>query len=122
MNRFCIAAVFTAAAMVAVGCQNAKPPAPPPTTAPGMQVMIDNFSFSPAELTVHVGDNVVWTNHDDVPHTVVSKKPDRTLHSDALDTDDKYEHRFTDAGTYDYFCSVHTHMTGKIIVLPAERK
>ena len=36
------------------------------------QVNIDNFSFTPATLTVPVGAKVTWTNKDDVPHTVVS--------------------------------------------------
>ncbi len=78
------------------------------------QVAIDNFSFSPAEITVPVGEKVVWVNHDDVPHTVVSNS--RLFASKAMDTDDKYEHVFAAAGTYPYFCSVHPHMTGTIFV------
>jgi len=78
------------------------------------QVAIDNFSFSPAELTVPVGEKVVWVNHDDVPHTVVSNS--KLFASKAMDTDDKYEHVFAAAGTYPYFCSVHPHMTGTIVV------
>jgi plastocyanin len=77
-------------------------------------IMIDNFSFSPKEITVAVGTTVTWVNHDDVPHTVVS--PDKKFRSKALDTDDSFSFTFTDAGTYNYFCSVHPIMTGKIIV------
>jgi plastocyanin len=78
------------------------------------QVAIDNFSFTPGELTVPVGTKVVWVNHDDVPHTVVSTA--RDFKSKALDTDDQYSRVFASAGTYPYFCSVHPHMVGQIIV------
>lgn len=77
-------------------------------------VTIDNFSFSPKEITVAKGTTVTWTNHDDVPHTVVSG--DKKFKSKALDTDEKFSFTFTDSGTYAYFCSVHPVMTGKVIV------
>jgi plastocyanin len=79
------------------------------------RVSIDNFSFSPAELTVKAGSKVVWVNHDDVPHTVVGDA--REFSSKALDTDDEFSHVFADAGTYAYFCGVHPHMTGRIVVV-----
>jgi plastocyanin len=78
------------------------------------QVSIDNFTFSPAQLTVPAGSKVVWVNHDDVPHTVVSNA--KAFASKALDTDEQFVHVFAAAGTYPYFCSVHPHMTGQIIV------
>jgi plastocyanin len=77
-------------------------------------VSIDNFSFTPREITVAKGTTVTWTNRDDVPHTVVS--PDKAFRSKALDTDDQFSFTFQDAGTYSYFCSVHPMMTGKVIV------
>ncbi|MDR3665335.1 MAG: plastocyanin/azurin family copper-binding protein [Ignavibacteriaceae bacterium] len=78
------------------------------------QVTIDNFSFNPKELTVAAGTKVTWVNHDDVPHTVVST--DKSFKSDALDTNDQYSHTFSQTGVYEYYCSVHPRMTGKIIV------
>ena len=80
------------------------------------KVTIDNFTFTPAELTVSVGTTVTWDNHDDIPHTVVEKN--KLFRSKALDTDDSYSFTFTQAGTYDYFCGLHPHMVGKIIVKP----
>ena len=80
-----------------------------------VQVTIDNFTFSPPELTVKVGDTVTWTNHDDIPHTVVSAGKFR---SKALDTDNSYSFTFASAGDYKYFCSLHPHMTGTIVVQP----
>ena len=78
------------------------------------QVVIDNFTFGPKELTVAVGTTVKWANHDDIPHTVVAK--DMAFRSKALDTDDSYSFTFASAGTYDYFCGLHPQMQGKIIV------
>jgi plastocyanin len=78
-----------------------------------MTVSIDNFTFAPPELKVKVGDTVTWTNHDDIPHTVVSAGKFR---SKALDTDNSFSFTFTVAGDYKYFCSLHPHMTGLIKV------
>jgi plastocyanin len=77
-------------------------------------VTIDNFTFSPKDLTVAVGTTVKFVNHDDIPHTVVEKN--LSFRSKALDTDDTYSYTFATAGSFDYFCSLHPHMVGKIIV------
>jgi plastocyanin len=77
-------------------------------------VMIDNFTFAPKELTVTAGTTVKWINRDDIPHTVVEKK--LSFRSKALDTDGTYSYTFASAGTFDYFCGLHPHMVGKIIV------
>jgi len=77
-------------------------------------ITIDNFTFTPKELTVAVGTTVKWVNHDDIPHTIANK--DKAFRSQALDTDDSYSFTFTSAGTFDYFCGLHPHMVGKVIV------
>ncbi len=78
------------------------------------RVAIDNFSFMPATLTVPVGTKVTWTNRDDVPHNVISV--DQKFASPVLDTDDEFSYNFTDPGTYEYYCSIHPKMTGKVVV------
>ena len=78
-------------------------------------VTIDNFSFAPMQLEIKAGTEVIWLNKDDVPHTVVSDDH-KLFKSRALDTDEKFSFTFKDPGTYEYFCSVHPKMTGKIIV------
>ena len=85
-----------------------------PSTPATAEVTIDNFSFTPAELTVTVGTTVHWTNRDDIPHTVVST--DQVFKSKVLDSEEQYSFTFTTAGTYAYFCSIHPKMTGKVIV------
>ncbi len=77
------------------------------------KVTIDNFTFAPMELKLKVGDTVTWTNHDDIPHTIVSAGKFR---SKTLDTDDSFTFTFVAAGDYKYFCSLHPHMTGSIKV------
>jgi amicyanin len=78
------------------------------------EVKIDNFKFGPEALTIAAGTTVTWTNRDDIPHTVVSTTGE--FKSKVLDTDEKFSFTFAKAGTYEYFCSVHPKMTGKVIV------
>ena len=88
-----------------------------PANAEDATVKIDNFTFAPAQLTVKAGTTVIWRNEDDIPHTVASST--RAFKSKALDTDDRFSFTFRDAGTYEYFCSLHPHMRGTILVEPA---
>jgi amicyanin len=92
----------------------AQPAAAATPQAKTMEVKIDNFKFGPEALTVPVGTTVTWTNRDDIPHTVVST--DGAFKSKVLDTDEKFSFTFAKAGTYDYFCSIHPKMVGKVIV------
>lgn len=85
------------------------------TPAPKAQtVQIRNFAFEPAMLTVSPGTTVTWTNADEDPHAVVAN--DKSFRSTALDTGGHYAFTFTKPGDYGYFCSLHPHMTGHIIV------
>ena len=78
------------------------------------QIVVDNFTFTPATISVPVGSTITWTNRDDIPHTVVSTE--QRFKSQAIDTDQEYSHRFDTAGTYKYFCSIHPKMTAQIVV------
>ena len=93
---------------------DAATPAPVPGPA---DVFIDNFTFGPNVLTVKVGTTVRWVNRDDIPHLVVDKER-KLFRSKALDTEDSYSFTFDKPGTYDYFCGLHPHMTGQIVVTP----
>jgi len=87
--------------------QETRPPKP-------VAIDIDNFKFGIVSLDVAVGTTVTWTNRDDVPHTVVSLK--KVFKSPPLDTGDHFSYTFANAGTFEYYCSVHPRMTGKIVV------
>ena len=96
-------------------------PADPPASSPAgasskAKISIDNFAFKPRELSVPVGATVTWMNHDDVPHTATSAGEPTLFDSKALDTDGTFSFTFTRPGTYRYFCKVHPHMTGTVIV------
>ncbi len=104
----------TIASLVAAAALLLGASLPADTQAEPNLVKIDNFSFTPPSLTVQVGTTVTWVNKDDVPHTVTSA--DKKFKSPALDTDERFSFTFSAPGTYNYFCSVHPHMTGKIIV------
>ena len=78
-------------------------------------VSIDNFTFGPPSLTVKAGTTVTWTNRDDIPHGIASSN-NAFSKSKALDTDDSYSFTFATPGTYQYFCYIHPHMVGTIVV------
>ena len=75
---------------------------------------ITDFKFDPPTLSVPVGTTVTWTNKDDIPHAVAAVG--KQFRSKTLDTGDAYSFTFTTPGSYAYFCSLHPHMTGTIVV------
>jgi Icc protein len=82
--------------------------------AEATRVVVDNFSFAPATVSVAVGTAVTWTNRDDIPHNVVSTE--RAFKSPVLDTGETFSHTFDVAGTFKYYCSLHPRMTGQVVV------
>jgi plastocyanin len=94
------------------------PVAAPAASAPAATtVHIKNFMFVPASVTVALGTTVTFVNDDQEPHTVTSN--DKSFDSEGLDTNQKFTHAFTKAGTYMYFCEVHPYMHGTVIVKAA---
>jgi plastocyanin len=85
-----------------------------PAGAEDAVVKIENFTFAPQRVTVKAGTTITWTNDDDIPHTVASST--KAFKSKVLDSEDKFSFTFTTAGVYEYFCSLHPHMTGTIVV------
>ena len=82
--------------------------------AKAITVKIDNFTFAPSSITIAPGTTVTWVNEDDIPHTIVESN--RAFKSKVLDTDDSFSYTFSTPGEVEYFCSLHSHMTGKIII------
>ena len=85
-----------------------------PAGAGEIHVAIDNFTFSPQQITVKAGDTVIWTNRDDIPHTATSTT--KSFGSAALDTGESFSFTFATPGSFSYFCALHPHMTGSVVV------
>jgi len=79
-----------------------------------VKISIINFQFTPAEVTIAPGESVTWVNDDGAPHGL--EYNDGSLGKDLLLPGESYNRRFDQPGTYDYNCSVHPYMTGRVIV------
>jgi plastocyanin len=132
VKKLALSVVVTVALLVACGGQ------PPPdagrggTSAGGAVVKIDTFAFDPGTIEVSIGDEVEWTNGDDIKHTVTSgtpqeqgvpgqsentdAQPDGLFDSELDGTDATFAFRFEDAGTFTYFCAIHPGMEGVVEV------
>jgi plastocyanin len=85
-----------------------------PASPSPVLVVIRNYAFMPASITIKTGATVQWRNDDSVSHTATAS--DGTFDSKNLDRGQTYTFTFTKAGTYAYVCSYHPNMTGKIVV------
>ena len=80
----------------------------------GTVIGIDNFKFAPTPLTIDKGTEVTWTNHDDIPHSIVL--PALSVRSRTMDTDAKFTYKFDKTGTFTYVCGLHPFMQAKVVV------
>jgi len=91
---------------------------PTGTSVPGCEDT--NECWLPAEISIGVGDTVIWSNTDTAAHTVTSGSPtfgpDGTFDSSLFMAGANFEVTFDDSGSYDYFCMVHPWMQGNVQV------
>ncbi|HEY9246866.1 MAG TPA: cupredoxin family copper-binding protein [Candidatus Methanoperedens sp.] len=87
-----------------------KQTAPPPKTE--VTVEISDFTFFPPEVTVAKGGTVIWKQKDTEQHTVTGAD----FSSEKLSQGQTYSHTFNEAGTFEYWCTIHASMRGKVIV------
>jgi amicyanin len=83
---------------------------------PAATVSMDHSTFIPSEITVAPGTTVTWVNVEAMPHTVVDLN--KAFRSKTLVKDATFSFTFTTAGDYNYLCSIHPNMKGKVIVKP----
>jgi plastocyanin len=102
-------------------------PSPTPSPATGQAtVVMQNIAFNPANITIHVGQQVVWVNNDSAPHTTTSGSctgntctPSPGWDSGTLNPGQSFSHTFDTAGTFPYFCRIHgAAMQGTVTVMP----
>ncbi len=114
-RMFLVGMILLLMSILVAGCGGYQAPGPAPSPVAGTehQVTIENFAFSPAEITIKVGDTVTWTEQDAVHHTTTGSIFD----SGDLGQEQTYSKTFDKAGTYDYTCNYHPNMKGKVIVI-----
>ena len=114
LSRF--AGIVLASAAAAIAMSPVLLPASPAIAASpsGTLVHIENFTFAQQAITVKPGTTVTWVNDDDIPHTVVATNG--SFKSKVLDTGERFSFTFAKAGQFGYFCPLHPHMTGKVVV------
>lgn len=103
--------VIITAFVAVAGCTTSVTPSATPT--PLNTIIIKNFAFNPATLTVNKGTTVTWTNEDAATHTISS---DQFTSSSNLNKGDSYKFQFNTTGTYNYICGIHPNMKGTIVV------
>jgi amicyanin len=108
---------WTAIAAIAALALVVLLPAPGARAGTDHAVEITDFAFQPGTITITVGDTVTWTNRDPVVHTATSTAG--AFDSGELGTGESYRVTFTEPGTFDYLCTPHPSMTGRIVVLAA---
>ena len=112
MFRICALLVLVASGLVACSSSHAATPPAAPVANQGAAVSLKNIAFTPRTVTIQTGQAVVWTWHDgSVPHNVTFAN----FHS-VIQTAGTYVHTFPTAGTFQYSCTIHSGMTGTVIV------
>ena len=95
--------------------QTTKTSTPVTVVLGSVSVDIRNFSFNPSVLNIKTGTTVTWTNNDSVAHTVTSDS-NGLLNSPTLSPGDSFSFTFTNTGSTNYHCNIHTMMRGVVIV------
>jgi len=104
----CVLALTVGASTIFLGVAGAQKSAQTDT------VVIHNFAFQPSDLTVNAGDTIVWKNEDIVSHTVTAA--DGSFDSDEIKPGKSWKFVAKKTGTFEYACSPHPNMHGKLTV------
>jgi plastocyanin len=83
------------------------------------EILIKGMAFSPASKTITAGTTIKWTNQDNINHTVTSGtpgSPSGLFDSGNIAPDGTFSYTFNQAGTFSFYCKIHSSMTGTITV------
>ena len=112
MNKMCLILVGLIVVSIEVfsGCTQKQSPPPVATNT----IKIINFTFTPSNITIKVGENVTWINEDSATHQV--KEDFGLFLSNPLAKGQSFTYQFTTTGIFNYTCNIHSFMKGKVIV------
>ena len=111
-----VAALVVVSTMFVVSVAGAhKHPTAKAQKHPTRTVLIQGFRFKPAHITIKRGTKVRWINKDTAPHTATSINPKR-FDSGRLGKGQRYSHTFKSTGMRRYYCKIHPHMRGSVVV------
>jgi plastocyanin len=102
---------FTVAVLVTYG-----PGAPAAHAGAAYANTMAHYAFGPAQMSVHVGDSITWTNTDAAPHDVTTTSAPVAIHSPTITTGQSWSYTFTVPGPYLYICSIHPDMHAALTV------
>jgi plastocyanin len=102
------------------GCNEDESTSPPPPPSNPNAVSIVSNTFNPANRSVQAGTTITWTNNDNVAHTVTSGTPQNPtsniFDSGSIPPGGTFQHTFSQAGSFAYYCTLHPTMTAQITV------
>lgn len=81
-------------------------------------VVISDFQFTPATITINQGDTVTWTNDGPTPHSATAS--DGSFDTGVFVAGQSRSYTFTEAGTFAYICTPHPNMRGTVVVNAAQ--
>jgi len=99
------------------GCSTAKDGKSPVPATDKNTVLIQDYKFQPAEIAIQEGETITWINQDSVGHTATGDSFDSGL----LKKGETFQQTFNETGTFDYICTPHPYMKGKIIVASSNK-
>ena len=111
-KQFVFICLLLLLAIIVSGCGNASVEQPSAAPANGNTVIIQDFKFQPAEITIKKGETITWTNNDSAKHTATCD----TFDSGLLAKGESFSYTFNETGTFDYICTPHPYMKGKVQV------
>jgi LPXTG-motif cell wall-anchored protein len=104
-----------------LGDERAEQPAqskPKAIAAASGSVTIADFNFSPASITINVGDTVTWNNNGPTPHSAIAN--DGSFDTGILRKGQSGSHTFNQAGSFSYYCNPHPYMKATVVVQAAQ--
>jgi plastocyanin len=111
-----VAALVVVSTLFAVSVAGAhKHPTAKAQKHPTRTVLIQNFSFKPANITIKRGTKVRWINKDSTAHTATANNG-RSFDSGRLRPGKSYTHTFKRAGKKPYHCEIHPDMRASVLV------